>query len=147
MIATGSSNGTIKGSNGKTPDHETMTRDTNRSSRHYGRIYVGFAEFSGSGRSPIDIAYSDDNGATWTGPVRVSDSNHQFDQDARPSVAPNGDVFMTWTNGPNEKSLNNNAAMADIPAGSISCSMTAARMRTPLVRASEYSCSAPPRRL
>lgn len=114
VITIGSSNGTVKGSNGKTPDHETMTVDTNRSSPHYGRIYVGFAEFSGSGRSPIDVAYSDDNGASWTGPVRVSDSNHQFDQDARPSVAPNGDVLMTWINGPNETSLKNNVAMADI---------------------------------
>src|SRR5262249_11195878 len=105
--------GTIKGSNGKTPDHETITVDTNSLSPHYGRIYVGFAEFNGKGRSPIDIAYSDDNGATWTGPVRVSDSNNQFDQDARPSVTPNGDVLMTWTNAPNEKSLTNNVAMAD----------------------------------
>ena len=114
VITTGSSNGSIKGSNGQFPDHESVAVDANRSSPHYGRIYVGFAEFNGSGRSPIDIAYSDDNGATWTGPVRVSDSNDQFDQDARPSVAPNGDVLMTWINGPNEKSLKDNVAMADI---------------------------------
>jgi hypothetical protein len=114
VITTGSSNGSIKGSNGQLPDHESIAVDTHPSSPHYGRIYVGFAEFNGSGRAPIQVAYSDDNGATWTGPVTVSDSNNQFDQDARPSVAPNGDVFMTWINGPNETSLNNNVAMADV---------------------------------
>jgi hypothetical protein len=43
------------------------------------------AQFSGSGRSPIDLAYSDDDGRTWTGPIRISDEGHQFDQDARSS--------------------------------------------------------------
>jgi hypothetical protein len=114
VITTGTSNGSIKGSNGKFPDHESIVVDTHPSSPHYGRIYVGWAEFNGSGRAPIQIAYSDDDGATWTGPITVSDSNNQFDQDARPSVAPNGDVYVTWINGPNETSLNNNVAMADI---------------------------------
>jgi hypothetical protein len=106
-VATGASNGSQKGSNGKFPDHETITVDTNPSSPFYGRVYVGWAEFSGFGRSPIDVAFSDDDGAIWTGPIRVSDNGHQFDQDARPSIAPNGDVYMTWINGPNEGSLKN----------------------------------------
>jgi hypothetical protein len=114
VVTTGASNGSAKGSNGQFPDHDTITVDTNSSSPYYGRIYVGWAEFNGQGRSPIEIAHSDDNGKTWTGPVRVSDKNNQFDQDARPSVAPNGDVFMTWINSPNETSLKNNFAMADI---------------------------------
>lgn len=113
-VTIGTSNGSQKGSNGKFPDHETITVDTNPSSPHYGRVYVGWAEFNGSGRSPIDTAFSDDDGLTWTGPILVSDNGHQFDQDARPSVAPNGDVYMTWINGPNEKSLTNNVAMADV---------------------------------
>jgi hypothetical protein len=113
-ISTGSSNGTQKGSNGKFPDHETITVDTNRGSPHYGRLYVGWAEFSGSGRSPIDVAYSDDDGVHWSGPIGVSDSGHQFDQDARPSVAADGTLYMTWTNGPNEKSLAGNVAMIDV---------------------------------
>jgi hypothetical protein len=113
-ISTGTSNGTQKGSNGHFPDHETITVDTNPGSPYFGRLYVGWAEFSGSGRSPIDVAYSDDDGAHWTGPIRVSDSGHQFDQDARPSVAPNGTLYMTWTNGPNETSLKNNVAMIDV---------------------------------
>lgn len=114
VVTTGTSNGSIKGSNGQFPDHESIAVDTNRASRYYGRIYVGWAQFDGSGRSPIEIAYSDDDGATWTGPVTVSDAGNQFDQDARPSVAPNGDVFMTWINGPNETSLKKNVVMADV---------------------------------
>jgi hypothetical protein len=113
-VATGASNGSQKGSHGHFPDHESITVDTNPTSPFYGRVYAGWAEFSGFGRSPIDVAFSDDDGATWTGPIRVSDNGHQFDQDARPSVAPNGDVYMTWVNGPNEGSLKNNVAMADV---------------------------------
>ena len=44
----------------------------------------------------------------------MSDSGHQFDQDARPAVAPDGTVYMTWINGPNETSLKNNVAMIDV---------------------------------
>jgi hypothetical protein len=113
-VAIGTSNGSQKGSNGHFPDHESIAVDTWRSSPHYGRVYVGWADFSGSGRSPINVAFSDNDGVTWTGPIRVSDAGHQFDQDARPSVAPNGDVYMTWINGPNETSLKNNSAMADV---------------------------------
>ena len=108
-IATGTSNGSQKGSNGKEPDHETIIVDTSSSAgHHYGRLFATWAEFNGKGSSPIDLAYSDDNGATWAGPIRVSDQGHQFGQDARPSVAPNGDVYVTWLGSPNEKSLKNN---------------------------------------
>lgn len=113
-VTTGISSGTEKGSSGQFPDHETIAVDGNPSSPYYGRLYVGWAEFNGSGRSPIEVAYSDDDGAHWTGPIRVSDAGNQFDQDARPTVAPNGTVYMTWINGPNEKSLKNNAAMIDV---------------------------------
>jgi hypothetical protein len=74
---------------------------------------VAWAEFRGLGRSPIDIAYSDDDGAHWTGPIRVSENGHQFDQDAVPRVGPDGTLYVTWINGPNEKSLKNNVAMID----------------------------------
>src|SRR5262249_14887812 len=74
-------------------------------------IYVTWAQFNGSGRSPIQAAFSDDNGQHWTGPVTVSDSSHQFDQDARINIGPDGTVYDTWINSPNEKSLRNNQAM------------------------------------
>ena len=111
-IATGKSNGSQKGSNGKFPDHEAATVDTGHGvGHHFGRLYVAWAEFSGFGKSPIDLAYSDDDGATWTGPIRVSDAGHQFDQDATPRVGPDGTVYVSFINGPNENSTKNNAAM------------------------------------
>jgi hypothetical protein len=111
-VSTGKSNGSEKGSNGKFPDHEAITVDTGTGpGHHFGRLYVAWAEFSGSGRSPIDVAYSDDDGATWAGPIRISDSSHQSDQDAHPTVGPNGALYVTWVNGPNEKSLKNNQVM------------------------------------
>lgn len=111
-ITTGTSNGTEKGGQGKFPDHEAGIVDTGTGSgHHFGRLYVAWAEFNGSGRSPIDLAFSDDNGATWTGPIRVSDAGHQFDQDATPRVGPDGTLYVSFINGPNEKSLANNSAL------------------------------------
>ncbi|HEY3462987.1 MAG TPA: sialidase family protein [Gaiellaceae bacterium] len=111
-IAVGTSNGSQKGSNGKFPDHEAGTVDTGTGpGHHFGRLYVAWAEFSGGGKSPIDLAYSDNDGASWTGPIRVSDAGHQFDQDATPRVGPDGAVYVSYTNGPNEKSTKSNAVL------------------------------------
>lgn len=111
-ITSGTSPGTQKGSNGKFPDHEAGTVDTGTGSgHHFGRLYIAWAEFNGKGRSPIDLAYSDNDGATWSGPIRVSDAGHQFDQDATPRVGPDGTVYVSFVNGPNEKSTKNNSAM------------------------------------
>ena len=111
-VTIGSSNGSQKGSNGKFPDHEAGTVDTGTGpGHHFGRLYIAWAEFNGLGRSPIDLAYSDNNGTSWTGPIRVSDAGHQFDQDATPRVGPDGAVYVSFINGPNEKSLKGNAAL------------------------------------
>lgn len=111
-ITTGTSNGSQKGSNGKFPDHNAGTVDTGTGpGHHFGRVYIAWAEFDGSGRSPIDLAFSDNNGRAWTGPIRVSDAGHQFDQDATPRVGPDGAVYVSFINGPNEKSLDGNAAL------------------------------------
>jgi hypothetical protein len=111
-ITTGTANGTQKGSHGKFPDHEAGTVDTGTGlGHHFGRLYVAWAEFNGHGRSPIDLAYSDNDGASWTGPIHVSDAGHQFDQDATPRVGPDGTVYVSYINGPNEGSTKNNAAL------------------------------------
>ena len=113
-VTTGKSGGSQKGSNGQFPDHEAVTVDTGTGAgHHFGRLFVAWAEFSGLGRSPIDVAYSDDDGAHWAGPIRISDNGNQFDQDAIPRVGPDGTVYVSWINGPNEKSLKNNVAMID----------------------------------
>src|SRR5207244_2744930 len=109
-VTTGISNGTQKGSNGHFPDHEAVTVDINSHSPHFGRVYVAWAAFNGSGRSPIDLAFSDDNGATWTGPIGVSDVGDKFDQDAHPIVGPDGSVYVSFITAPNEATLANNFA-------------------------------------
>jgi hypothetical protein len=110
-VATGISNGAQKGSNGQFPDHEAVTLDTGSGpGHHFGRIYVAWAEFNGFGRAPIDLAFSDNNGTSWTGPIRVSDTAHKFDQDAHPIVGPDGTVYVSFITAPNEVSLKNNFA-------------------------------------
>ena len=111
-VVTATTNGAQKGSNGHFPDHESLTVDTGDGpGHHFGRLFVTLAQFSGFGRSPIEIAYSDDDGAHWTGPFVLSANNEQFNQDARAAVGPDGTVYVTWLNGPNEKSLRNNRVM------------------------------------
>jgi hypothetical protein len=114
-ITTGTSNGTQKGSNGKFPDHESITVDVNRASTHFGRAYVVWAEFNGSYHAPIDLAYSDNDGLTWTGPIRVSDGAHKFDQDARATIGPDGRVYVSFLSGPN---ANSSGSEIDIAASS-----------------------------
>jgi hypothetical protein len=135
-VTTGHSNGTQKGSNGQFPDHESIAVDTGRGpGHHFDRLFVSWAEFNGLGRSPINLAYSDDDGRTWTGPIRVSDQGHQFDQDARPSIGPDGTAYVTWVNGPNETSLKNNVVMASMSTdggNTWSPSVTAAPIVAPI---------------
>jgi hypothetical protein len=88
-ITTGTANGSQKGSNGTFPDHEAGAVDTGSGpGHHFGRVYSAWAQFDGSGGSPILLAYSDNDGASWTGPILVSDAGHQFDQDATNTVIP-----------------------------------------------------------
>jgi hypothetical protein len=106
VVPAGTSKGSFKGSNGSFPDHEQIFVDTvDAPGHHYGRLFVTWAHFSGSGRSPIRISYSDDDGKTWTGPIHITTAEHKFDQDAHGTIAPNGDVYVSFITGPNEKSL------------------------------------------
>jgi hypothetical protein len=108
-VASGASNGTEKGSNGHFPDHDFITVDTGTGpGHHFGRLFATWAEFDGSGKSPAQLAYSDDNGIHWSGPVTVSDANHKFDQDVRGTVAPDGAIYVSFTGGPNETSTKGN---------------------------------------
>jgi len=113
-VTIGTSNGSQKGSNGHFADHESVTVDTGTGpGHHFGRLFVAWATFSGQGRSPSDIAYSDDDGAHWTGPIRISDNSNQSNQDAVPGVGPDGTVYVSWLNAQNGKSAKDNSAMID----------------------------------
>lgn len=108
------SKGSFKGSNGHFPDHQTIFVDTGTGpGHHFGRLFVGWAQFSGSGKSPVEVAFSDDDGRTWTGPIVVSDKGNQFDQDVRPSVGPDGTVYLTWINSQTDEGTKGVRIMAD----------------------------------
>jgi hypothetical protein len=108
-VTTGTTNGSQKGGNGNFPDHESIAVDTGTGTgHHFGRLYVSWAQFSGLSNAPIDLAYSDDEGRTWHGPIQVSDKGTQSNQDSRPIVAPDGSVYVTWVGSPNAKSAKGN---------------------------------------
>ena len=95
-------------------DKEYMTIDTGAQSPFRDRIYVTWTQYSADFSSaPIDLAYSDDHGVTWTNvgtisgsstnlcPINVSGAssgtcdNNQFSD---PFVGPNGDLYVAFAN-------------------------------------------------
>ena len=99
-------------------DKEWLVADNNPSSPHYGRLYLSWdrIEFSKGAflRSPVDFAYSDDAGKSWSHPIDISGSNPTFctanQGPAEPpgacdesffsygAVEPNGDVVVGFIN-------------------------------------------------
>ena len=73
---------------------------------HRGRLYCAYGEeiIDESNNSDILVRFSDDNGTTWSQPVRVNDDvgvNSQFFQDI--SVDPvTGTVFLSWYDARND---------------------------------------------
>jgi hypothetical protein len=67
-----------------------------------GNVYVTWTLFKMKGgtlgyvSSHIVEAVSHDYGATWSGPITVSDSAHPFDQGSFPAVAPDGTVYVAY---------------------------------------------------
>src|SRR5216683_1484712 len=67
-----------------------------------GDVYVTWTLFKlnnhGHGyiSSHIVEAVSHDHGATWSGPITVSDSAHPFDQGSSPAIAPDGTVYVAY---------------------------------------------------
>lgn len=110
--------------NGVQHDKPWVVADNNPSSRFYGRLYTVWTRFAGNqngyDESPIFLSYSDDGAATWSVPQEISGSNAQFcfaqvdqaevnagrdgqydcdqDQNARPVVAADGTLYVSFTN-------------------------------------------------
>lgn len=66
-----------------------------------GNVYVTWTLFkSNNGHgyisSQIMESVSHDYGATWSGPIAVSDNAHPFDQGSAPAVAPDGTVYVAY---------------------------------------------------
>ena len=77
---------------GGSDDKEILAIDNTMASPFFGRMYVGWTDFTDS---RIYVNYSSDNGVTWSTPVAVSAVGADV-QGAWPVVAPNGDVFVGW---------------------------------------------------
>ncbi|HPN79690.1 hypothetical protein [Dokdonella sp.] len=74
-------------------DKEIMAIDNEPTSPFYGRIYIVWTDF-GTG-SRIHSIYSTNAGATWSTQLAISPAG-ESNQGAWPTIAPNGDVYVTW---------------------------------------------------
>lgn len=93
QISTFNGNGTTTGSNGKFPDHENIWVDPTN-----GNVYVTWAEFSGNTHSPVYVAVSHDQGATWT-LNKVTAGNVRNNQDQRVVTDASGNAYLVFDNG------------------------------------------------
>jgi hypothetical protein len=57
--------------NGGSDDRESGWADNNPSTPFFGRMYVSWNDFN-TGYADIFVAYSSDNGATWSSAIQVS---------------------------------------------------------------------------
>jgi hypothetical protein len=116
----GGGKGVSKGSNGQFPDHEAITADTWPGSPFYGSIYVAQAQFHGNGGpSPLTFFYSRDHGQTWSHAVTITTNDTKSNQDAIPSVGPDGSVYVTFDSG---DSTNDSALIAKSTDGGVTFS-------------------------
>lgn len=97
QVATFQGNGTTSGSNGKLPDHDNLHVDPTN-----GYVYVTWAEFSGlqGTHSPVYVAASHDQGATWT-ITKVTAGNVKNNQDQRIVTDASGNAYLVFDNGVN----------------------------------------------
>jgi hypothetical protein len=86
-------------------DHEWVAVDHFPNSPHFGRVYLDWAVFcntcSGNGNVKLYVAFSDDEGRTWSPAVQVSAANNNTAQGYRETgqmaVSSNGTVEVFWT--------------------------------------------------
>ncbi len=86
-------------------DHEWVAADHTAGSPHFGRVYLNWAVYcnscSGNGNVKLYVAYSDDEGMTWSQAVQVSAANNNTPQGYRETgqmaVASDGTVEAFWT--------------------------------------------------
>ncbi len=82
---------------GGADDKEFIAVDNTVTSPHYGRLYLGWTNFS-LGTDHNQAQFSDDGGATWSMPASLPGSGANG-QGMWPAVAPNGDVYFALLNG------------------------------------------------
>src|SRR5947209_7761800 len=94
VVSAGGGNGVSKGSNGQFADHESIHVDPTN-----GWLYVTWAQFDGqSTHSPVTVAISKDQGATFT-QTQVTTGSTRNNQDQRVVTDPAGNAYLTFDNG------------------------------------------------
>lgn len=86
-------------------DHPWVAVDHTAGGAHFGRVYLFWAVFcntcSGNGNVKLYVAYSDDEGRTWSKAVQVSAANNNsaqgFRETGQIAVAADGTVEVFWT--------------------------------------------------
>lgn len=86
-------------------DHEWIAVDHFPGSPHFGRIYLDWAVFcntcAGNGNVKLFVAYSNDEGRTWSQAVQVSATNNNtaqgFRETGQMAVSSQGTVEVFWT--------------------------------------------------
>lgn len=86
-------------------DHEWVAVDHTAGGAHFGRVYLNWAVYcntcAGNGNTKLYVAYSDDEGTTWSKAVQVSAANSNLPQGSRETgqmaVSSDGTVVVTWT--------------------------------------------------
>ncbi|HZC79851.1 MAG TPA: sialidase family protein [Ktedonobacterales bacterium] len=86
-------------------DHEWVAVDHMAGGAHFGRVYLDWAVFcnscAGNGNVKLYVAYSDDEGRTWSKAVQVSAANNNsaqgFRETGQMAVAADGTVEVFWT--------------------------------------------------
>jgi hypothetical protein len=90
---------------GRFVDHEWVAVDHTLGGSHFGRVYLNWALYcnscAGNGNVKLYVAYSDDQGQTWSNAVQVSSTNNNASQGFRETgemtVASDGTVEAFWT--------------------------------------------------
>ncbi len=82
-------------------DHEDLTADDNPASPFFGRVYLSWTQFRDlpSCAEPIDIAYSDNGGRTWSLPNQISAAYNcgiGGRQSSTVRTGPDGAVYVVW---------------------------------------------------
>ncbi|PZS06109.1 MAG: hypothetical protein DLM69_00440, partial [Candidatus Chloroheliales bacterium] len=84
-------------------DKEWITVDNNPASPHFGRIYVTASVFYAPScnlgnyiNNREVVAYSDNQGATWSPTITISDASHDQNQFTNPIAASDGTVYISY---------------------------------------------------
>src|SRR5712691_9924697 len=85
-------------------DKDDIWADRNPSSPFFGRVYVSWTQFRGSLATffaePVEVAFSDDGGKTWTSPNQLSTAHNNPRLGGRQGTAvrtaPDGTVYVFW---------------------------------------------------